>query len=129
MNNNLKWTSLEERRTKSKITLFYKLKNNMCYMPTEDLKRNTTRITRRSDNGYVVPGSRTDAHIFSFYPSAIRLWNHLPADIKNSESLEIFKGKLSKFNVLNLKQSYNQGHFPVLANNNTRLHTGATKRP
>ena len=101
INERLKWDTLEERRAKSKVTLLYKARNKLCHIPTNDLIQKNYRSTRKSNNGcgYVVPGSRTDAHIFSFYPSAIRLWNNLPAKAQTSNSLEAFKNNVSNIKV------------------------------
>ena len=46
-----------------------------------------------------VPTSKTETKLYgdrSFAARALRLWNALPVDIKNSESLNIFKIKVRR---------------------------------
>ena len=87
----LNWTSLQERRAKSKVTMIYKANNQMCHIPTEELTINTNRRTRRASTNFDIPRSRTNLHLYSFHPSAIRLWNRLPENIKSVNSLATFK--------------------------------------
>ena len=97
----------------------------MSEIPCEDLITNNTRNTRAS-NGYMVPRSRTNTHLYSFYPAAIRLWNRLPPNIQSSSSLNSFKEKISKINVDYDQKYHNQGHQPFLASlKNIRQHTSA----
>ena len=122
---NLKWDSLKERRAKSKATLVYKARNKMCHIPTEDLIPNNSKVTRRSRDGYMVPRSRTNAHLFSFYPSAIRLWNGLPNEIQSSSTIKSFKDSISKIEVnmdITDTTGSNQNHVPNLSDPYSRGH-------
>ena len=58
--------------------------------------QNHAHNTRNRDL-LVVPPHRTTLHANSFHIQAVRLWNHLPQDIKNSQSLHILKKKMNKF--------------------------------
>ena len=88
----LGWLPLSERRNKNKLTMLFKIKSNLIHIPKEDLFQNP----RKPDN-YLVPSSSVDAHLFSFYPSTIRLWNSTPHQLKSSTSLTSFKSSLDKF--------------------------------
>ena len=39
----------------------------------------------------------TDVYFYSFFPRTLRMWNKLPKDIVESDSLETFKTKISKY--------------------------------
>ena len=94
----LGWPPLLERRSKIKLTMLYKIKSDLAHIPREDLRQNP----RKKEN-YLVPSSSVDAHLFSFFPSTIRLWNSTPLELKNSTSLTSFKSTLDK---VTIKQSY-----------------------
>ena len=87
------WEPLEERRAKTKVILIHKAKHGELIIPTENLKTNQKYGTRRADN-YEIPRSRTDIHLNSFYPSAIRLYNAVPTELKNIKDITSFKTKL-----------------------------------
>ena len=39
--------------------------------------------------------TKTDASKYSFFPSSIRIWNSLPSDIVEAETLDLFKISLN----------------------------------
>merc|ERR1712074_452690 len=80
------WEPLEERRAKTKVILIHKAKHGELIIPTENLKTNQKYGTRRADN-YEIQRSRTDIHLISFYPSAIRLYNAVPTELKNIKDI------------------------------------------
>ena len=86
----LGWKPLEERRAIIKLHLFFKAKKKLLDIPLEHLKQNTRSGSRRP-NTYAIPTSLVDSRLYSFYPSTIRLWNSLLADIKSSENCDTFK--------------------------------------
>ena len=87
----LNWPTLQEQRKHHKLTLMYKINNNIIHAPTEDLQPNP-----RKPLNFHVPQSSIDAHLHSFYPSTIRLWNQLPQTTKTSTSLTSFSSALKK---------------------------------
>ena len=89
----LGWVPLAERRAQAKVKILYKGKNNMLYIPLDHLRANDTS-TRQSSNCFMIPRSKTNTHLHSFYPDTIRLWNGLPDSIKMSASLETFTNKV-----------------------------------
>ena len=91
--NNLGWCPLQERRAKLKVTLLYKILNDLSIVNKTDL------IPTNSPSRpycFLVPHSSKDPHLHSFFPSTIRFLNSLPLIIKNSSSLSGFKEAVGK---------------------------------
>ena len=90
---------LETRRIKHKLTYFYKIRNSLTpeylrsILPLQHDQQHQYQ-TRNSSN-YVAPQCRTCYHSKSFIPSTISLWNQLPNNIKESETISKFKQNLS----------------------------------
>ena len=94
-----KWETLEERRRKHKLTLFYKMVNNLSPSYLSSLVPQLVNAVsaynlRNSNNIQKVP-ARSNYYYNSFLPSTIRDWNSLPLDTRNSEFLASFKRKLN----------------------------------
>ena len=87
----LNWPTLQETRQHHKLTLMYKIKENIIHAPTDDLQPNP-----RKPLNFQVPQSSVNAHLHSFYPSTIRLWNQQPHTTKTSTSLTTFSAALKK---------------------------------
>ena len=100
----LGWETLEERRLKNKITTFHKARLNQIDLDTRQLtfKRRSTRLGG-GELAYNRPNSAVDSHKFSFFPSTINLWNHLPARIKSSEDIDNFNVLIRSMNLTHLK--------------------------
>ena len=97
----LGWSPLSDRRDKIKLTMLYKIRYNLVHIPTDDLLPN-----RRKPLDFFVPFSAVDCHLHSFYPSTIRLWNALPADIKSSKSVSTFKTSLDTYSTTTISHNY-----------------------
>ena len=102
----LGWDPLEERRLKTKLTIFQKGRLGNIHIPTNHLALKN-RLTRRGGGGptYQKEFSKIDGHIHSFYPSVTRLWNNLPVDVRICDKLELFVNKLEKINLTELKRN------------------------
>ena len=94
------WESLSKRRETSKLIQMYKIVHNLTpnylrnifpHIPTPDTAFNYDTRGRLDLPHF---RARTDLFDKSFYPSATRLWNLLPLDIRNAPSLSLFKRKL-----------------------------------
>ena len=103
--NILGWDSLEERRLKTKLTIFQKGRLGEIDIPTDHLTLKS-RPTRRGGGGptYQKEFSSVDGHLYSFYPSVTRLWNNLPTEVRNCGKLEQFSNNLQKINLTELRQ-------------------------
>ena len=94
----LQWSSLEERRRVAKASMIYKIINGQIEISTSQLHPlpSATR-TRGHQQRLRVPFSRTKNHQQSFFPSATRIWNSLPASIVDRAiSLEDFRERVQK---------------------------------
>ena len=80
---------LQERRAKLKVTLLFKIINDLSIVvdKTDLILTNSPRCPFC----FFVPCSEKDVHLHSFFPSTIRLWNSLPLITKNSPTLYSFK--------------------------------------
>ena len=99
----LEWTPLEERRAKHKVKILYKAREGLINIPLNHMHTNQ-RITRRSNEStYRFPSSRVNAHLYSFYPNVVRMWNNLPVEVQTSQSISSFDNKLKD---IIIRQSY-----------------------
>ena len=127
----LGWHTLAKRRDLSKLTLMYKLVNklapeNLCsILPTVP---NTSRYTTRQHCDLPHFRARTELFDKSFFPSAVRLWNELPIDVRQSRSLQVFKSKLCQPvpRSMNFPELYNFGD-RFISVQHTRLRLGASQ--
>ena len=90
---NLNLPSLEYRRTTSSIILFYKIIHNLINIPSSDLMP-ITSSTRGHHQRFQHIYARTSLYSNSFFPRTIRIWNSLPEDTIQQQSLSQFKLKL-----------------------------------
>ena len=90
--------SLQDRRLYRKLCVFYKTSNNMSPKYLSDTIPSTTRrYSSRNENN--IPLVRVNNIYFmnTFFPSTINEWNKLDLSIRNSASLNVFKGRLLQF--------------------------------
>ena len=97
----LGWSPLQERRARLKVTMLFKIKNDLIEISKDNLS--TTTNARRKHN-FQVPYSKLEIHKNSFYPSAIRLWNNLPNHIKEISDLLEFKNQISEISFSKITQ-------------------------
>ena len=86
---------LQNRRTKHKLIIFYKIINGPAPNYLLDLVRpiiqETTYYNLRNTDDTQTLHARTNLYYNSFFPSTIRAWNSLPEDTKQSRSISSFK--------------------------------------
>ena len=79
---------------------FYKMMNSLTPLYLTSLVpqpvSNLSRKNLRNSNDLQSINARTKQYYHSFLPSAVRAWNNLPMDIKQSASLQCFKNSLKK---------------------------------
>ena len=94
----LGWESLETRRAKSKAKTMYKVLNNLAQSSLAELfehKRNITKYDLRgSSTSLQLPQPKTEKLKKSFSYDGAKLWNSLPVDVRNSETLTLFKERI-----------------------------------
>ena len=89
------WETLETRRRKHKLVLFYKVFYNLfpLYLSSlvPPLVQNASRYSLRNANNVQTVVPHINQYFHSFLPSAIREWNTLSEDIRNVDTLEAFQ--------------------------------------
>lgn len=93
--NDLNWQSLQSRRSNLKLMMMYKIIHNLVTIPKNHYLILCTSSTRHHNFTYKLPYSRVNSHLFSFFPSTIRLWNSLDSVTVNQETLHQFKCRFS----------------------------------
>ena len=92
------WETLESRRRQHKLILFHKMVNHQTPDYLSNLIpqqfHNIHRYGTRNSSNIISIQTRTTYYFNSFLPSTIRLWNELPANIKNNRSDNILKSFL-----------------------------------
>lgn len=94
-----KWETLDTRRSKHKLVLFYKMFNNISpaylssLVPPSVSSLSTYNL--RNDQNLQTIDSRTSYYYTSFLPSTVRDWNNLSLDTRNSDSINSFKRSLN----------------------------------
>lgn len=86
----LKWPSLEQRRRQATLTMLHKIHNKEVYV-------DHSHLTHTRNNNFLIPHSKTQHHINSFFPRAIRLWNGLPTELKDIPSSQAFCSGVNSF--------------------------------
>ena len=72
----LQWESLESRRSKIQLTLFFKVIHNLIDIPPDNyLTPSTTRTRSTHSKKYRQFSPSTDSFKFSFFPRTLPLWN------------------------------------------------------
>ena len=92
MLDHLQWESLESRRSKIQLTLFYKVAYDLVDIPSSAYLTPSTARTRSSHNKKFRRFSpSTKCFKSTFYPRTVPLWNSLPATVAEAPSLVPFK--------------------------------------
>ena len=91
----LGWTSLQDRRKQQRLTMLYKIQNDLVAIDKDQYLQPITRSTRHTHpQAFKIPHSTTDYHLHSFFPQTIRDWNALPPETITAPSLNVFKSRL-----------------------------------
>ena len=86
------------KKTNAKMVMMYRIvHHHLMVIPSQMyLTPATTRTTRGHDQKFQIPFSRIQSHQNSYFPSAIRTWNNLPAVLISVPTLEAFKVELAR---------------------------------
>ena len=96
----LGWESLESRRIKAQLTLFFKVTNDLVDIPASKYLTPYKAATRATHSTrFRLPSISTNYYKFSFFPRTIPVWNKLSATIAEAQSLASFKRGLSSLTV------------------------------
>ena len=92
------WISLQDRRKYQKLVMAFKIKMGITPEYLSSIFPNTvglrTQYNLRITNDLTIVNTRTQLFKNSFLPSCIALWNSLPEEIRNIESVATFKYQL-----------------------------------
>ena len=92
MLDHLQWESLESRRTKAQLTMFYKITNDLVDIPADQyLIPSKTNTRSCHSKKFRQPTTSTSYYKNSFFPRTIAVWNNLPANVAEASDLVSFK--------------------------------------
>jgi len=91
------WDSLQQWHAHNRVWMLYSICNGLVTIPPDHLKL-TTVATRRHETRYMQIQCNSCMYSQMFFPSTVRLWNHLPPDICFLPP-DSFKLELSKINL------------------------------
>ena len=122
------WEKLQKRRDDHKLTLFYKMHNNLTPNYLSSLIPQQVEVTSRYNlrNAQDIRNIRyrTSLYYNSFLPSTLRQWNDLSSETRQSTSLNSFK-RLLKMDKISVPQYYYYGNRKAQMLH-TRLRTGCS---
>ena len=89
----LNWGKLEDRRRLHKVILMYKCLHKETESVNVNLIRHMDRHQhyKRPKEDFILPKPKTEQLKRTFRYSAAQIWNSLPVDIRESETLNAFK--------------------------------------
>jgi hypothetical protein len=94
--------NLEERRNQQLNTLMYKVRHEMAPSSLSNMFQKTNEVhehrTRQAKHDFLPPKPKTNYLKKAFSYRGAVAWNNLPSEIKNSETVNIFKAKLKIIN-------------------------------
>ena len=94
MLNRLGWPNLQQRRRDAKAVMTYRIVNNLVASPSETFLIKGVNQTRGHGIRFLQPHTRVQAYQYSFFPSAVTIWNSLPASLVSAPTLDAFKNGL-----------------------------------
>lgn len=96
----LGWETLQDRRTKHKLVIFFKIINNLTpnYLAEllPPLVQERTVYNLRNANNIQSLHANTNLFFNSFFPSTIRAWNNLPDETREASTVAAFKYHLNR---------------------------------
>ena len=91
----LGWPSLEERRKNFRLTMMFKIKQNLAAVPPEYHPKEVRGNTRsRTNKQLETIRCETEQYRMSFLPRTIRDFNVLHLDVRASPRLDVFKQRI-----------------------------------
>ena len=97
MMNHLKWEPLQERRTKLRLAMTYKIVHGLVAIPLEELfERATVKSHCNHAHKLVHQTATTDYLKYSFAVRTVPVWNQLDKNLAEATSLPTFRLLLAK---------------------------------
>ena len=91
---NLQPESLQERWLRARAVMMFRVVSNLIDLSSGPLHPSGT-ATRGHTQRYIQPFCHIKSYQDSFYPAGIVIWNSLPQDVINADSLESFRTRIS----------------------------------
>ena len=95
----LGWEPLAERRAKARITMMHRIVHGLVDIMASDHILLAPASRRTGNAQFRVPYARTLAYQRGFFPDGTHLWNALPNEVTEAESIDTFKERLSQLRV------------------------------
>ena len=96
MIHSLNWPSLEIRRTRARLIMFYKIiHQNVAIYPVNLLFPADPRTRYSSIYGYKIISTTTDQYKYSFFPRTVSQWNLLPLNMQQADTVDSFKSMVT----------------------------------
>jgi len=76
----LKCSTLVQHRNQASPTMLHKIHNKQVNV-------DHSHLTTTQNNKFLIPHSKTNHHMNSFFPRALRLWNELQTEIKDAPTV------------------------------------------
>ena len=97
MMDELGWKPLHERTREQRLTLLFKIVNDLVAIPADQHIRYNNRTSRnRHSKQLKVESANTDIYKNSFFPRTIIDWNNLPQSAIDCDTVENFKRTISR---------------------------------
>ena len=91
MQQQLNWSTLQQRRQRSRLVLFYKAMQNTITLEIPHYYTTAHGPTRHHNHlSFIYPSSRTNVYMYSYFPRTIKEWNSLPDETVMANSLITF---------------------------------------
>ena len=123
------WQSFRERRDYSLLTMMYRIKNGSApdylknLLPREN--QNHINCNLRNNKNLKLPFIRLESFRRSFIPFAVKLWNNLTIEHRETATLEEFKSVIKRdYQDVNLLYYYGK-RWPAV--HHTRIRLGCSK--
>ena len=93
----LHWRRLDLRRIDSRLSLMYKITNELVAIPLDDYLTLTNRQSRHSHSlAFRLIDTHSDYYKYSFFPRTVFHWNSLPPDIPTLPTIDRFKAAIGQ---------------------------------
>ena len=104
MIDNLNWPTLQTRRTRTRLIVFYKIVHQHIAIDHSQILQRTDHRTRQAHPyTYRHISATNDTYKYSFFPHTITQWNLLPVAAVQSTTLEVFKSHIQNVALDDLK--------------------------
>ena len=99
MLSDLKWDTLQTRREKARLVMFYRVTHGLVDISLpKDLLPMPCKITRNfHPKKYRPLACNTNYYMGTFFPSTVNIWNTLPAATLDQPNIAKFKDELDRF--------------------------------